>query len=302
MKYDFELSDVEFFMWREFIHNKFGLYFKDERMGFLRMKLYPRVKSLGLSSFGEYLQIVRSGRNGNGELYRMISLLTNTESYFFRETAQMYVLRDHLLPELHRRCSERQENKINILSAGCSTGEEVYTLAMLIYETGNIALQRDVRIIGMDVNESALEAARRGIYYHRSLRMTDDENMKKFFIPLSGGYAVKERIKEMTSFVKGNIADPLTWPPGNDLNVILCRNVLIYFSEDKMREAVINLSNALGPGAYLLLGHSETQAAAISDLEPRRFPEAIIYKKRNCAENGVNGINLGATHELLSND
>lgn len=280
MIYRFELDETGFRLFRDFIHEKFGIYLKDEKRFFLQMKLYPRVLSLGLDSFNEYIQYVKYGPRGEREISRMISLLTNTETYFFRETPQLDAFRDTLLPELRVNKLAKNEKSIKILSAGCSTGEEVYTLAMLAYETGSFFWGWDVQITGMDVNEKALETARKGDYYQRSFRMTDPEYMKKFFSANSGDFKAKHNIKRVTSFVQGNITDPETWKDINDIDIIFCRNVLIYFSDDKIKAAINNFHRALRPGGSLLLGHSETLTGIFDEFELRRFPETIIYKKK----------------------
>jgi chemotaxis protein methyltransferase CheR len=233
--------------------------------------------SLGFKSFSEYIQFFKYGPESEKEPSKMISLLTNTETYFFREVSQLNVFRDFLLPEFRKEKITRNEKKIKILSAGCSTGEEVYTLAMLIFESGKFFWGWDVEIIGMDINEKAIKVARDGAYYERSFRMTNLEYKKRFFTPNSGDFLAKDSIKRMTSFISGNIAITMTM---KDLDAIFCRNVLIYFSEEKIKTAINNLHKSLRPGGYLLLGHSETLIGIFEGFETRRFPGAIIYKKR----------------------
>lgn len=280
MNYQFELSETEFRLLRDFIHQKFGIYFKDEKRSFVQMRLYHRVMALGFASFSEYFHWMRYAPEAESEISKMISLLTNTETYFFREARQLYVFRDFLLPQLRELKLARDEKTIRILSAGCSTGEEVYTLAMLTFETGSFFWGWDVRIIGMDVNEKALETGRRGAYYDRSFRMTENGYLNKFFTPNSGNFEAKDNIRKMTSFVKGNILDPDTWESVHEPDVIFCRNVLIYFSEDKVKSVIKNFYRVLRRGGYLFLGHSETLTGIYEEFEPKRFPDTIIYRKR----------------------
>ncbi len=254
MIYQFELTELQFRLIRDFIHEKFGIYFKDEKISFMQMKLYPRVLSLGLGSFGDYFNLVKYEPDSEKELSRMLSLLTNNETYFFRELPQLKVFRDALLPQLRERKFARNEKEIRVVSAGCSTGEEVYTLAMLAFETGSFFWGWDVQIIGMDISETALEAARQGSYYASSFRMTEAAYIKKFFSPNSGDYQVKDNIRRMISFVYGNITNPQTWEGFKEIDIIFCRNVLIYFSEKKIKTAVGNFYQALREGGHLLLG------------------------------------------------
>lgn len=273
----FDLTEEDFRIIQDFIHDKYGIYFKDEKRSFIKMKLNPRFISLGLKSFSEYIQFLKYGPESEKESRRMISLLTNTETYFFRELPQLNVFRDFLLPELRKEKMTRNEKNIRILSAGCSTGEEVYTLAIMIFDSGIFFWGWDVGIIGMDVNERAIKAAREGIYYERSFRLTDPEYRRRFFTSNSGDFIVKDSIKRMTSFVSGNITDQITI---SDIDAIFCRNVLIYFSDEKLKTAIKNFHMALRPGAYLMLGHSENLSGVFDGFETRRFPGTIIYKKR----------------------
>jgi chemotaxis protein methyltransferase CheR len=277
MKYEFEITEKEFRLMQDLIHERFGILFKEEKRSYIQMKLYTHLTSLGFASFSEYINFVKYDPEAGHELSRMISLLTNNETYFFREMPQLLMLRDHLLPEFREKGIARNEKRIKILSAGCSSGEEAYTLAMLTHDSGSFFWGWDISIIGMDISERALESACQGIYYERSLRMTDPAYKKRYFIPNSGDFLVRDNIRNMVSFMWGNITTPL---PVRDFDIILCRNVFIYFSEGKMKSGVKNLHDALRPGGYLLLGHSETLTGISDEFETRRFPETIIYKKK----------------------
>ena len=279
MTYEFDLTELEFGLIRDFIHERFGICFSNEKRSFVRMKLYPRVVGLGLGSFGEYLSLVKYGPDGNRELARMISALTNNETYFFRESGQLEAFRNSLLPESREKKLREAEKKIKILSAGCSTGEEVYTLAMLAFETGSFFWGWDIRITGIDIDETALETARRAVYYDRSFRMTDPYFAQKFFSRNTAGYEARRNIKAMVSFRNGNIADPETWESVGDMDMIFCRNVLIYFSDEKVKTAVGHFYRALRSGGYLLLGHSETLTGISHRFEIVRHPETIVYRK-----------------------
>jgi chemotaxis protein methyltransferase CheR len=278
MNYDFDLSEVEYRMLRDYIHDQSGIYLKDEKHSYLRMKLYPRVVSLGLNSFSAYLQNLKYGPDRLAEWSRMIALVTNNETYFFRETPQLMIFHDHLLPELRETKQEGKDRTIRVLSAGCSTGEEAYTLALLAFNTGSFFWGWDLRIVGLDINDNALCAARQGEYYERSFRMMDQQYLR-FFNPNNGHFEVKDSIKRFVEFRRGNISEPGSLRELGTFDIIFCRNVLIYFSEDKLKAAVDNFHSVLNDGGYLLLGHSETLTTVETDFKPRRFPESIIYRK-----------------------
>jgi len=266
---------------RDFIHEKFGIYLKDDKISFVNMKLKSRVVNLGLNSFNEYFNYVKYGPGGEKELSKMISLLTNNETYFFRELPQLKVFGKELLPKLRERKLIEGNKKVRVISAGCSTGEEVYTLAMIAFETGSFFWEWDLKIIGMDISIRAIETAKRAVYYPRSLRMTKSDYVEKFFSKNSSEhYTLKNNIKNMTSFIFGNITDPVTWKDMDKVDIIFCRNVLIYFSEEKVKAAVENFYNALNNGGYLLLGHSETLTGIFDEFEMLRFPDTFAYRKK----------------------
>lgn len=295
MQYQFQLTDVEFRLIREFIHERFGIFLKDEKRSFIQMRLYPRVMNLGLSSFNDYINHFKYGPDRDREVSRMISLLTNNETYFFRELPQLHAFRDFLLRDLRATKVSKDDKNIRILSAGCSTGEEVYTLAMLMYETGSFFWGWDLRITGMDISEKALAIARRGIYYSRSFRMTAPMYLPKFFSTNCESHSAKDSIRRVTDFTTGNITDPSAFANKQGFDVIFCRNVLIYFSEEKVKAAVENFYNALNPGGYLLLGHSETLTGIYDEFETKRFPETIVYRKKvhNQEQDGKENISIG---------
>ncbi|MDD5225206.1 MAG: methyltransferase domain-containing protein [bacterium] len=275
-----DISDVEFRLIRDFLHDRFGIYFKEEKKSFVRMKLQARLIGLGMGNFGEYINYVKyQDRNGE-EAIRMVAFLTNNETYFFREMSQLVTVRDSILSEIQGKKRGREEKEIRILSAGCSTGEEAYTLAMMVYENGNFFWGWDVKVLGMDINWRALEVAHRAKYFPHSFRMTDPEQKQKYFNENGGDYLVKDSIKRMVKFQYGNIADRKTWEKVGKMDIVCCRNVFIYFSEEKIQATLNYFSRILRPGGYLLLGHSENFTSLLAEFEPRRFPEAICYRKR----------------------
>lgn len=275
-----ELAETEFRLLRDYIHERFGILFKDDKLGFVRMKLQPRVLAAGMAGFGEYLQWLKYGPEAESEQRKAISLLTNNETYFFRELPQLNAFRDLLLPRVRDQKVRQDRRRLRILSAGCSTGEEAYTLAMIVFETGSFFWNWDLRVIGMDIDDQALAQARGGVYPARSFRMAAPEYQNRFFSPNGAGYHVRPNLRQLVDFVPGNIADPSTWPEFGELDFIFCRNVLIYFSEAKVSAAIAAFHSALRPGGCLLLGHSETLTGVVHDFEPLRLPETIVYRRR----------------------
>jgi len=276
---DVEISEEEFRLLRDFIHEKLGIHFDDGQRASLRARLAGRLTSLDLDSFEDYYHYLRFGPQREDELSRMASHITNNETYFFREQAQLQVFADHVLRRLKERKSASGSRSLRILSAGCSTGEEVMTLAMIVYDSAQFFWGWEVQVIGMDVDRAALEKARRAVYFHNSFRSVSPAVIDRHFVRRSSGTQVKEGVRRLTRFVEGNLTDPASYAGLAPLDAILCRNVLIYFSDAMIRRVVELFRAALAPGGFLLLGHAESLSRITDAFTPIRFPGAMIYQK-----------------------
>jgi chemotaxis protein methyltransferase CheR len=277
--HDVELSEEEFRLLRDFIHEKFGLFFDEGQRNTLRSRLASRLSSLDLMSFEDYYHYLRFGPQRNEELTRMASHLTNNETYFFREQPQLQVFQDHVLRSIKERKAKTNERKLRVLSAGCSTGEEIHSLAMLIYDSGQFFWNWEVELFALDVDEAALEKARRGLYFHNSFRGLAPAIRERHFFKEGPGERVKEPLRRMIQFRRGNLMDAQSFESYYPLDAIFCRNVLIYFSDTAIRRVVEHFWSALVPEGYLLLGHAESLSRITDMFTPIRFPGAMIYQK-----------------------
>jgi chemotaxis protein methyltransferase CheR len=277
--HDVELSEEEFRLLRDFIHENFGLFFDDSQKGSLRSRLAGRLASLDLLSFEDYYHYLRFGPQRTQELQSMVSHLTNNETYFFREQPQLHVFSDHVLRALRDRKTAVGDRHLRILSAGCSTGEEAYTLAMLVHDSGHFFWNWDVKVVGMDVDGVALEKARRAVYFHNSFRAMTPALRERHLVPEGSGAQVKESIRRFVSLQEGNMLDPASYKALPPQDVVFCRNVLIYFSDAGIRKAVRHFYDVLAPGGHLFLGHAESLSRITDLFTPVRFPGAMIYRK-----------------------
>jgi chemotaxis protein methyltransferase CheR len=277
--HDVELSEEEFRLLRDLIHERFGIFFEDTQRASLRSRLLGRLSSLDLLSFQDYYHYLRFGPHRDDELGRMISHITNNETYFFREAAQLKVFAEHVLTKLKQAKTASGERTLKILSAGCSTGEEAHTAAMIVHDSGHFFWGWEVRIVGMDIDEAALAKARKGRYFHNAFRATSADLLEKHFVEEGPGATIKEPIRRMVELRQGNILEAASYEGLAPLDVIFCRNVLIYFSDTTILKAVRLFSDVLAPGGYLLLGHAESLSRISDILTPIRFPGAMIYQK-----------------------
>lgn len=277
--HDADLSEQEFRLLRDFVHEQFGIYFDETQRASLHARLAPRLALLGLPSFEAYYRHLRFAPDRADEQRRMVSHLTNNETYFFRELPQLEIFRTHVLRGLKEHKSKDGPKRLHVLSAGCSTGEEPLTLGMILFDSGHFFWGWDVRVTGLDVDGAALEDARRGTYHRNSLRAVDPSLLERHFVRDGGGVRVKEAARKAVSYRVGNILDPSSYSGLAPLDVVFCRNVLIYFSDGAVQRAVSLFHEVLAPGGYLFLGHAESLARVSSAFVPIRFQGAIVYQK-----------------------
>jgi chemotaxis protein methyltransferase CheR len=281
---DIEMSEEEFRLLRDLIHERFGMFFDDNQRASLRARLQGRLASRGLRSFEEYFHELRFAPDRADEMVSMVTHLTNNETYFYREGPQLNVFADHVLRQTKERKTRTTDRTLRLLSAGCSTGEEAYTLAMIVFDSGQFFWNWDVEVVGLDVDLSALEKARRGIYQHNSFRALPADVKSRHFVPAGpGSFQVKEPIRRMVTWRRGNLVEPESFEGLAPLDVIFCRNVLIYFSDAMILRVVRILRNVLAPGGYLCLGHAESLSRITDLFLPIRFQGAMVYQASGAA-------------------
>jgi chemotaxis protein methyltransferase CheR len=278
---DTELSEEEFRLLRDLVHERYGLYFEDSQRPTLRSRLLGRLATLDLLSFEDYYHYLRFGPRRQEELQRMICHLTNNETYFYREAPQLQVFADPILRRIKDAKTADGTRTLRVLSAGCSTGEEAHTLAMIIWDSGHFFWNWDVQVIGLDVDTDALDKARRGIYHHNSFRSLNPALLERHFVPTGpgGGAQVKDALRRMVQLRHGNLMDVASYEGLSALDAVFCRNVLIYFSDSTTRRVVHQLHEVLAPGGYLFLGHAESLSRITDLFTPIRFQGAMVYQK-----------------------
>lgn len=272
---DLTMSEEEFRLLRDLVRQNFGIFYDDSKAGLLKNRLLPRVTGLGLATFDEYYHYLRFNPGRNDELRKMVSHLTNNETYFFREMKQLEVFTNQLLPQAR----DKRKTTFRVLSAGCSTGEEPYTLSILAQEKLGLLPGIRLEIVGIDVDEKVLEKARAAQYFKNSFRATDALMIHRYFQSAGEGKIVRESVRKPVHFAWANLVDQKSLRALGKFDVILCRNVLIYFQDDTIRHAIENLAQLLEDDGALLLGHSESLVRITDSFEGERHPGAVIYRK-----------------------
>lgn len=270
------LAPDVFRMLRDLVNEHAGLEFHDDALYAFERRLAGRVSALGLVSFEEYYRHARFDPAGVRELDEMIDLLTTKETYFFRQEYQLRAFSRELLPELVR--IHGQSKRLTLWSAGCATGEEAYTLAICVLSSG-LCEGWDVRIVGTDISGRSVAAARRGVYRPTSFRSTPPEVRRAFFEERDDGAHVIEPLRRMCHFGQLNLLDAAKASMVGRANLVMFRNVLIYFDERARRRSIGNVYERLVPGGYLLLGHSESLWNVTTAFELVHLQDDLVYRK-----------------------
>lgn len=240
--------------WRELIETRIGVHFSDTRTHQLSSALWKRMQELDVRDYGQYLGLV-TGLNGNraAEWSALAHALTNHETYFFRHEPTFHALREHLLPLLAK------HGGASIWSAGCSTGEEVYSIAMACSEViAEVNPRACFDIFGSDVSETAVATAATGVYGPRAWGELP-AGYRKYLTPPaahSAGYQVTEPVRRMVRFSAVNLIQAAAYP-AQQFDIVLCQNVLVYFRAEVRQQALDSLAARVKPGGYLIPGPGE---------------------------------------------
>ena len=270
------MTDDETRLLVEAIQEKCGITLSINSGFFLERRLSPRIEALGLRTYLDYYQYLRYDPAGPREMEELIARITTHETYFFREQYQLDALSEEILPELSRRFS--RQKRIQIWSAGCSTGEEVYTLAMLLLES-QLFRGWDVKVMGSDISRKVVKTARAAVYGENSFRTTSSELRRRYFVESDGRWVVRDDVRAMCHFGQLNLLSTERFRVLGKQDVILCRNVLMYLSQQDRHNAVEAFYDCLNPGGYLLLGHSESLLNVTTRFDLAHLEKDLVYRK-----------------------
>lgn len=291
---DFSLSQMV-----DLIVDTFGIHIKPQYQDTLKKNLLTRIRALGLCSLNDYYQFLVARNQlvpGATEWRELISLLTVTETYFFRDQGQMSLLKNQLLPELIERKRELSLTQCNaangkfhrptlrLWSAGCSTGEEAYSLAILVKELIPDNQTWNILILGTDINQPAIALAQQGIYSDWSFRTTTQEIKNRYFRSHKKGWKIDPVIRAMVTFQPGNLMQdnyPAYASKIHDFDLIICRNVFIYFNFNAIAQIISKFYCSLTPGGFLLTGHTELHGQKTEPYQVKSFPQSAVYQRHS---------------------
>lgn len=270
-----KLSDSEYRMFRDLFKATCGLWFGDDSRFLLEKRLGRRMRQLEVESFASYHYLLRKQVGGEEEIAAIIDELTTNETYFFRERSQLRALIEEIIPERRTRAAS---GPVNLWSAGCSSGEEPYSIVMLALEAG-LRPGIDLRIHASDISRRCLAKAREGVYREASFRETPPELRARYFKEQNGLYALSPEVRKHVYFTRMNLLEPARFVLLGPLDVVLCRNVIIYFDRETKKRVIDAFGERIVPGGHLLLGHSESLIHVTSAFELAHLRSDLVYRK-----------------------
>ncbi len=273
------LTDDEFKKFAKLIYDESGIYLKDSKITLLSNRLRKRLQALQFNEFADYYGYLQGliGDRKKTEYEMLIDVVSTNETYFFRNDRHFMAMADFCIPEIVKK---KHEKKLRIWSAACSTGEEPFTMAICLLEKMDLLRGWDIKIIATDIAPSVLEFARVGNYSGRRIEKVPGEFLQKYFTPKKndpGMYTVIPDLRKMVDFHYLNFfKDP--FPTG--LDIIFCRNVMIYFDKTHQRKLVANFYKSIQDHGYLFIGHSETLHSISDDFEYSKILDSPVYSPK----------------------
>jgi chemotaxis protein methyltransferase CheR len=273
-----KMSDADFRMMAELLRGRCGLHFGPESRFILEKRVARRLREVEVTSFSAYHYLVRNASGGGGEFAQLVDELTTNETYFFRERNQLRALITEIIPEVRLQRSGRIDAPVSIWSAGCSSGEEPYSIVVLAQEAGLVP-GVDFRVYASDISQRMLQKARQGVYREASFRETDATLRARYFAEKEGLWRISDSIKKHVDFIHLNLLDRTRIALLGSMDVILCRNVIIYFDVETKRQVIQTFHEKLRPGGHLLLGHSESLINLSNCFELRHLRNDLVYRR-----------------------
>ena len=279
------MTEEEFRLIRDIIYSHCGLFFDSDTKYLLEKRLAKRLPLNQLKDFKEYYHFLKYERRKDQEMSDLMDILTTNETYFFREAFQLKALTEEILPEIKAAKETKGDKTLRIWSAGCSTGEEPYTIAMLILEMGCFQGWR-VEIIGTDISHRVLQHSRKAVYGKSSFRATEDHYIRSFFHEQDNGNKVNDEVRELVTISHLNLFDQNRLALLGRMDVIFCRNVIIYFDQAAKKKIIESFNRMLHDGGYLLLGHSESLMNISTAFVLKHLKNDMVYQKP-CAPGSI---------------
>jgi chemotaxis protein methyltransferase CheR len=277
---DLQISNEEFFQLRDFIYQQCGIFIGENRKYLIENRLSIRIKDLNLKSYNEYYNYLRFDENRRNELTKLFEVVTTNETSFFRNPPQLDVFQQIVLTGILDQLRKKGSKRLRIWSAGCSSGEEPYTLAIILHEVLKSEISTwDIKITANDLSEAVLASAKRGVYSDYALRTTPPEIIAKYFTQDGNLYKINSGPKNLISFGQINLNDKEQCRRVEKSQIVFCRNVIIYFDDDMKRRVINAFYDNLEQGGALLIGHSESLHNINRAFQLEQHKGTMVYRK-----------------------
>jgi chemotaxis protein methyltransferase CheR len=274
------LLQEDFILFQKLLIETCGLYFEEGRNQSLHLALWQRLQHRGYDSYREYYNLLKFHPEGRQELRELLDLITIGETYFFRNKAQFNVLMKSVLPEIIQRKVSSQKKSIRVWSAGCSRGDEPYSIAIAMMEVIPSYHEWDISILGTDINRNGLAYAKEAHYEEKDIRYLPKEYLEKYFKIQGSTYTLLPDVRRWVQYEYHNLVqDSFFHEKMQNIDLVFCRNVTIYFDFPTTRRVIENFYNCLTEEGYLFIGHTETLWQITNKFERIEFPQTFIYRK-----------------------
>lgn len=273
-----KLTNETFCLLRDIIYRRCGIFFADNKKYLLETRLARRLEERSLKTFEDYYYFLTYDQSREKEMANLVNVIVTNETSFFRDIMQLEAFKRGVVPKIVQEKANGLK-ALKVWSAACSTGEEPYTLAMMLMEEGLASKGWSVEVLGSDICDNVLRSAEAAVYEKYSLRNTPEGYLKKYFSGSLETFTVAKKVQELVKLKKLNLIDPFETRSVRGMDIIFCRNVLIYFDDASKRKAVTHLYDALNKGGYLFVGFSETLHSITRLFKPVSIERSVVYQK-----------------------
>lgn len=273
-----KLSNETFALLRDIVYAKSGIFYAESKKYLLEARLLRRLEERNLKTYEDYYHFLSYDPERNKEINNFINVIVTNETSFFRDMLQIDSFSMGVLPKVAQEKSANRDRSFRVWSAACSTGEEPLTLAMILLDELG-AKGFSIEVLGSDICDNVLRSAEAGNYEKYSMRNTPEQYVKRYFNGRGECYTVAKKVQDLVKYRKINLVDPMETRTVREMDVIFCRNVLIYFDDASKRKAINHLYDSLAKGGYLFLGFSETLHSITRLFRPVSFERTVVYQK-----------------------
>lgn len=273
------LSNETFVLLRDIIYAKCGIFFPETKKYLLETRLARRLEELSLKTFEDYYYFLMYDSQREKALTGLYNSIVTNETSFFRDQPQLDAFRKGVVPLVVDEKAQAGGRTLKLWSAACSTGEEPLTLAMMLLEDGLLSKGWNIDILASDISDNVLKPAAAGNYEKYTLRNTPEQYVRKYFVQNGESYTASKKILDLVRYRKINLVDSIEMRMVRGIDIIFCRNVLIYFDDNSKKKVISHLYDSLNKGGYLFVGFSESLHNITRLFRPVSVERSVVYKK-----------------------